>query len=238
MITLNSLAATESRDFGGQDEQYQSGAELDFLSQLPRALATELIRGSRRVTYARGAIIAQYGEALPGVVVDGLVRAFLTSPDGREMTFKYVRPGDAMGIVASFVDEMPPIGHQALDQTTVLYFDRRRFQRALANDAALVRAIARQLARVVVTSSDTAEELAFGSVRQRVAAHLLRLSSKGEGRGLVARVTQQELADAVGSVRQVVARALGELRAAGLIRTSPGKVVILDEGALDRESCT
>ncbi len=237
MITQSSLAA-ESRDFGGQNDRDQGGAELDFLSQLPGALAMELIQGSRRVTYARGAIIGKYGEAAPGVVVAGLIRAFLTSPDGREMTFKYVRPGEAIGIVASFVDAMPPIGHQAIDQTTVLYFDRRRFQRALANDAALIRVIARQLARVVVTSSDMAEELAFGSVRQRLAAHLLRLSSEGEGRGLVARVTQQELADAVGSVRQVVARALAELRAAGLIRTSPGKIVILDDGALDRESCT
>ncbi len=51
-------------------------------------------------------------------------------------------------------------------------------------------------------------------------------------------MTQQGLADAVGSVRQVVARAIAELRGAGLIRTLPGKIVILDEAALDREGCT
>src|SRR5258708_20546721 len=218
MITRNSLAVVGSRDFAGHYDVRESEAELAFLSQLPVALAADVMRGSRGVTYVRGAIIGRYGEAQAGVVVAGLIRSFLTSPDGREMTLKYVRPGDAIGIIASFVDEVPPIGHQAIDQTTILYFDRRGFDRALATDAALVRVIARQLARVLVTSSDTAEELAFGSVRQRVAAHLLRLSSE-DGGGLVADVTQQGLADAVGSVRQGVARAIAELRGAALLRT-------------------
>src|SRR5258708_10520379 len=200
MITRNSLAVAESSDFGGPNDLGQGGAEFEFFSQLPRALAIEVMRGSRGVTYVRGAIIGRYGEAQAGVVVAGLIRSFLTSPDGREMTLKYVRPGDAIGIIASFVDEVPPIGHQAIDQTTILYFDRRGFDRALATDVALVRVIARQLARVLVTSSDTAEELAFGSVRQRVAAHLFRLSSEGGGGELGAEGTQQRLADAVGPV--------------------------------------
>src|SRR5258708_6449883 len=235
MITQSSLAAAESRDFGGQSDRDQNGVERDFLSQLPRALAVELIRGGRRVTYARGATISRYGEGRPGVVLDGVIRCYLTAWDGREMTLKYVRPGDFVGIVALFVDEMPSITQQALETTTVLYFDQPPFERALGSDVALVRVVAEQLARGFVTSSDTAEELAFGTVRQRVAGQLLRLSSLCKDRVLVARVTQQQLADAVGSVRQVVARAIAELRDAGVIRTSPGKIVILDQAALGRE---
>ncbi len=222
-------ATVRSRGFAESDRE---GSH--FLSQLPVAVQAKLSPGSRRVTYGRGASIGTRGDAQPGVVLDGLIRCYLTALDGREMTLKYVRPGDAIGILAPFVDEMPSIAQQALEPTTILYFDPRRFERALAIDVALVRVIAKQLARVFVTSSDTAEELAFGTVRQRVAAHLLRLSSFCED-GLVARVTQQELADAVGSVRQVVARALAELREAGLIRTATGKVVILDQAALCRE---
>jgi CRP/FNR family transcriptional regulator, cyclic AMP receptor protein len=67
-------------------------------------------------------------------------------------------------------------------------------------------------------------------VRQRVAAHLLDLASaqqRPQAR-LVARVSQQELADAVGSVREVVARALRDFRLAGLMATAPDSVVILE----------
>jgi CRP/FNR family transcriptional regulator len=67
-----------------------------------------------------------------------------------------------------------------------------------------------------------------------VAAALLDLASaRQRPRGpLVARVSQQELADAVGSVREVVARALRELRLAGLVATGPDSVLIVDPAGL------
>jgi glyoxylase-like metal-dependent hydrolase (beta-lactamase superfamily II) len=78
----------------------------------------------------------------------------------------------------------------------------------------------------------------FGSVRQRVAAHLLDLASDRQRPGgrLVARVSQQELADAAGSVREVVARALRDLRVAEIVATAADSVVILDPARLYAES--
>ena len=52
----------------------------------------------------------------------------------------------------------------------------------------------------------------------------------------MARVSQQELADAAGSVREVVARALRDLRLAGVVATSPDHIVILDPARLHAES--
>jgi hypothetical protein len=53
---------------------------------------------------------------------------------------------------------------------------------------------------------------------------------------LVATVTQKELADACGSVREVVARVLKELHTARLTAGSDGGIVILDAAALDAEA--
>jgi CRP/FNR family transcriptional regulator len=53
---------------------------------------------------------------------------------------------------------------------------------------------------------------------------------------MVARVSQQELADAVGSVREVVARVLRDLRVAGILTTSSDSVLILDAARLHSES--
>jgi CRP/FNR family transcriptional regulator len=79
---------------------------------------------------------------------------------------------------------------------------------------------------------------AFGSVRQRVAAHLLDLASTQQepaGR-LAVCVSRQELADAAGTVREVVARVLRELRTAGIIATAADRIVILDATRLYAES--
>jgi len=45
-------------------------------------------------------------------------------------------------------------------------------------------------------------------------------------------VSQQELAEAVGSVREVVARVLRDLRGAGLVATGPDGVHVLDPAGL------
>ena len=99
-------------------------------------------------------------------------------------------------------------------------------------------AVAEELNRRLYETLQQTAINAFGSVRQRVAAHLLDLASsqqRPQGR-LVARVSQQELADAVGSVREVVARVLRDLRLAGIVATAPDHVVILDATRLHRES--
>jgi CRP/FNR family transcriptional regulator, cyclic AMP receptor protein len=67
--------------------------------------------------------------------------------------------------------------------------------------------------------------------------HLLDLAATGQrpGAAPIARTSQQELADAVGSVREVVARVLRDFRAAGLVETAPDTVRILDPAALHDE---
>jgi CRP/FNR family cyclic AMP-dependent transcriptional regulator len=82
-------------------------------------------------------------------------------------------------------------------------------------------------------------------VRQRVARHLLDLASArvGEqpgsdhraGRELVVQVSQQELANAVGTVREVVVRVLRELRQDGVVRTERDRIVLLEPGRLIQE---
>jgi CRP/FNR family transcriptional regulator, cyclic AMP receptor protein len=99
-------------------------------------------------------------------------------------------------------------------------------------------AIAGELNRRLYDTLEQTAVNAFGSVRQRVAAHLLDLASAQQepaGR-LAARVSQQELADAAGSVREVVARVLRELRVAGVIATAADRIVILDATRLYAES--
>jgi CRP/FNR family transcriptional regulator len=78
---------------------------------------------------------------------------------------------------------------------------------------------------------------AFGSLRQRLARHLLDLAAaRQQGRGLLVKATQQELADAVGSVRPVVARIIRDLRAEGLITTSSDGIIILKPAELHVET--
>jgi CRP/FNR family transcriptional regulator, cyclic AMP receptor protein len=74
-------------------------------------------------------------------------------------------------------------------------------------------------------------------VRQRVIRHLLDLAAQSQqGRPLIARVSQQELTDAVGSVREVVARILRDLRGEKLVTTVENGLTLLNPDRLSTEA--
>ena len=79
------------------------------------------------------------------------------------------------------------------------------------------------------------EDLSFRQVAGRVARVLLQAvephAGVGAGSGGLA-LTQREIAEMVGSSREVVARTLRQLEREGLIRIARGRIVLLDRDGL------
>jgi CRP/FNR family cyclic AMP-dependent transcriptional regulator len=100
-------------------------------------------------------------------------------------------------------------------------------------DIAIANALLEELSERVVSFVAEIPGSAFTTVRQRVARHLLHLASdQPGGQALVARITQQQLADAVGTVREVVVRELRSLREERVVETGSRSITILDAGRL------
>ena len=208
-----------------------------FLAELPAEVISELRAGGERADYPAGTTVYQPGsEPRAALVVRGLLRVFLASLEGRQVTVRYARPGDVLGI-AVLVGGPASVGVQAVEPSGLFRLSSRTLLAAARRDARVSWAIAGELNRRLYDTLEQTAVNAFGSVRQRVAAHLLDLASAQQEPGrLAARVSQQELADAVGSVREVVARVLRELRVAGVIATAADRIVILDATRLYAES--
>lgn len=170
------------------------------------------------------------------MVLDGLLRVYMHAGDGRQVTVRYARAGALLG-VPSLVGGPAPVFVQAIVPATVFVFDAARVKRVARADASIAWMFAEESVHRLY---DVLEELAgnaFASVRQRVARHLLDLAAArpASDGALTAFVNQQDLANSVGSVREVVARVLAELRAERLVRTSPGRIEILDPVRMSRQ---
>jgi CRP/FNR family transcriptional regulator, cyclic AMP receptor protein len=196
-----------------------------------------LTAAGRQLDVLAGATVYTEAEAERlGVIISGLLRVYMHTSDGRQVTIRYVRRGGLLGVPA-LVAGPPPVFVQALTDSAVYFMDVARVRRLAREDAAVAWVFAEESVRRLY---DVLEELAgntFATVRQRVVRHLLDLAASRPASAvpLAALVNQQDLANSVGSVREVVARVLHELRAASLVRTSPGRIEILDPLKMSQE---
>src|SRR5215472_14848640 len=214
------------------DREVDEALARSFLAELPAELAGRLRSEGGRDDYPAGTTVYRAGDdPRAALVVRGLIRVFLSSPGGRQVTVRYARPGDVLGI-AVLVGGPAGTSVQAVEPSSVFRISGRTLTAAAQSDARVAWAIAEELNRRLYEVLEQTAVNAFGSVRQRVAAHLLDLASGRQRPGgrLVARVSQQELADAAGSVREVVARARGGVGVGGVVGGGGGGVVVVDGG--------
>ncbi len=229
---------------GGRAELYDLAvAEAigqSHLRDLPADVIAALLNGATRVHAPAGSIVREVGEPGPylELLVDGFLRVLVQAPDGRSLTVRYVRRGELSGVVSLFTPDYSLAATiEALVDSHLVRFQANVVIGLAERDLRVARAVINELSERVVNFVAEIPGSAFSTVRQRVARHLLDLASeRRQGDRLVARVSQQALADAVGSVREVVVRVLHDLRSEGVIRTSRNGIEILEpERLIDEE---
>lgn len=158
---------------------------------------------------------------------------YYEASDGRQVTIRYARPGDVLGVVAA-AGGPAPVHTQALTDSTRLVMEMATLRSLAHHDPEVAWGMVEELSRMVYSLWHELADTAFASVPQRVARHLLEIAATQQESGapLVARVSQQELADLAGSVREVVARALRELKAEGIVRVTRSGITVLDPSRL------
>lgn len=217
------------------DAAVRAAIDRSFLSRVPAPAVDQLLAGATLETVPAGATTYRAGgEPRVTLVVSGLVRTFLVGPDGRQVTIRYARVGDVLGIITA-LGGPAPLHAQAVTDAQRLRIDRDMLRELARADTAVAWPLIEELTHTVHGLWQEISATAFATVPQRVARHLLETAAReqeAEGGTLVARVSQQELADLAGSVREVVARALRELRDEGVVRVSRSGITILDATAL------
>ncbi|GAY08027.1 Crp/Fnr family transcriptional regulator [Pseudonocardia sp. N23] len=160
----------------------------------------------------------------------GQARVKMVSKEGRAVAVRYAGAGQVIGLPAA-IAQGAPVGADAVTVCEASMLNVSTLRRFAVADATVAWLLAQQACQILYETMDFLGDNLFGSVQQRVSRHLLDLASNSPD-GLVVEVEQQELADAIGSVREVVARALRKLREAGLVERHPAGIRIVDPSGL------
>jgi len=217
------------------DPRIRDALARSFFARLPRTALVELLKGATTEEVPAGAVTYRPGASDPraALVISGLFRVYYESSDGRQVTIRYARPGDVLGLVTA-AGGPAPVHTQALTDSMRLVMDTDTLRSLAQRDPDVAWGMVEELSRMVYTLWNQLADTAFASVPQRVARHLLELAATRQGSGglLVAHVSQQELADLVGSVREVVSRALRDLRAEGIVGVTRSGITVLNPSRL------
>jgi CRP/FNR family transcriptional regulator len=200
-----------------------------------RALAQRAIE--RRL--ARDEILFITGEQARGlfVIVSGALRAVRDGVDGREQVIHVERAGATIAEIPVFDDKPYPSTVIAEEETVVLFLEKREVRNLCLEHPQIALSALKLMAGRLRKCAELVETLSLKDVDQRVARWLLneaiRCGTRSpQGLEIRLRLTHQQIASRIGSVREVVSRALARLQQNDLIRIEGRLITITDEEAL------
>src|SRR3954468_18788488 len=171
------------------------------------------------------------------VIVEGSVRAFRESLDGREQVIHVEQAGATIAELPVFDEGNYPSTVAAEEDTRTLFLDKRDVRQLCLQHPEIPLAALKVLAGRLRRCAELVETLSLREVGQRLARFLLaeaRAKGTREGGSLRLTLTQtnQQIAARIGSVREVVSRALARLQHDGLITQKGRTLTIQDESRL------
>jgi CRP-like cAMP-binding protein len=204
--------------------------EVDFLSLLSEANRRQVLANSTRAEFPPGAIAYHPEMPLRAFLLDrGLARAYVGVPDGRQATCTFFHSNELIG-GTTIVSHPPRILVQVIVESTLISLDLAKLRKLAATESQVTGAVAVHLAALVRNAFRLIAVRSLGDIRQRLAYDLLDRACRSQlevGR-LEARATHADLADSIGSAREVVGRTLGRLREEGIVESAPGLVRVID----------
>jgi CRP/FNR family cyclic AMP-dependent transcriptional regulator len=161
------------------------------------------------------------------VVIEGKARAVGIDIEGRLIVHNVFGPGDYFGEM-SFIDGEPRCATvETLKRSRLFKIPRNRFRTVLFADPDISFNLMKGLTEKLRDATRRVEELVFMDAYSRVSRLLLRLAPPGDDlRTVPDLLTQQDIAEMIGTSREMVSRVLKELIVGGYITRQNKQITI------------
>jgi len=189
-------------------------------------------------SYPRGTMIFSQGD--PGDafygVASGAVRISAISAEGEEIYLRVFEPGDTFGEIAILDGQTRTASASTTKASELVIIQRDQFLELLGQEPKLAIHLLKLISERLRWTSALVEDAAFLEVPARLAKRLLGLASEHgteSSKGTEVKMSQEELAHYLSVSRQIVNQHLQNWRKQGWVDLARGRIVIVDEDALD-----
>ena len=217
------------------EEKLAALRQCSYFATLDEGLLAALAEGTRLLRFERGEVLFWQDEPSAGLHMlrRGLVKLFKVSTQGREQIVNIFEEGATFGEVPTFDAGVNPVNVAALEDSEVWVIDAQIIRSLMSEHPEMCHAVVLNLARNLRMLVGVIEQLSFYQVTHRLARLLAQLSPEQLGGETSARLTQDQLAARLGTVREVAARSLRQLERIGAIRLRRRQIEIVDRAALE-----
>jgi CRP/FNR family transcriptional regulator len=187
----------------------------------------------------KGELIFSEGDDGNGffVVVDGQVKIFKLSSEGKEQILHILGAGDPFGQVAMFAGRSFPAYAEAIAKSHLLFFPRHAFIGLISGNPQLGMQMLAVLSMRLRQFTIQIENLSLKEVPGRLASYLIYLADEQEKADEVnLPISKGQLASLLGTIPETLSRIFAKMSSQGLIEVSGGNIRLTDRNGLEELS--
>jgi len=219
----NHLKDQYGRSFEKLNELLHSNKGNDELQKL---IADRKIRHIKKKQ-----IVYYEGDAVNGIylVISGKVKTIKMTDDGRELLTGMYGAGEYFGLAALLANENYRDTAEATEDTFLCLLPKEPIDELLKRYPEVAGQFIRILANNVLNKEEQLLQLAYHSVRKRMAEVLLRLAKQnGDDASSAMSISRDNLAAMAGMATETVSRILGDFKEEGIIERKASTISILN----------
>ncbi len=166
----------------------------------------------------------------------GKVKTYKTNEDGKELIMFLYKEGDFIGFLPMLQSTTYPESAVAMEDCEISIVPQKEFFELLHNNPSVASKFLQSLAHDLTEKEEQLIELAYNSVRKRVADALLRLQKRYKEENqdtFTIAILRDDLASLVGTAKETVIRTLSDFKDEELVQVKGSKITILDQEALE-----
>lgn len=205
--------------------------EIPLFHDLPDEQVEFLISLTHQFTYPRGSILLTQGELSNSlyIVKEGRLKVYASGVEGRQTLLAFLGAGDFVGELSLLDDGPRSASVMAIEDTQTLLITQEAFLRFVDTHPENLLPMLRIMASRLRALDETVCSLSTLDVYGRVARMLLQESFTEGGQQIVPRMTHQDIAEMVGSSREMVSRIMKDLRKGSYISIDSKRRIILEK---------
>jgi len=166
-------------------------------------------------------------------VQSGAIEIYRTAMDGREHALGIIYPGDGFNLVPVLGRiEENPASARCVQDSRLLVISKENMQKLFKRYPNLITQLAAEMAGRLQKMTQQAGALALQTVRQRLAAFLIKMADNADDNGEIF-WTRDAMARQIGTVRDVIGRHLKRMEEEGILRRDRGDLDLLDRERLN-----